>query len=280
MSNITELQQHIANNASNAVIIFKHEDTGAIEDNGNGVTSSCYRELVLDDKNALRLGAFHNIVAKLVESDDGWFISGNDETDGLLTAQGMHYNLVALRHFFKDGSLGEVSIRATVSSFDKGITDICISFDCDGISAANDKWIRLEEAIHNPDAVIKDIDLFFHQALDSGYGTFDYVNLNEMPIDDNIIKQMTIENAENIKLISINENKMMTVTYDFQLNGFTNYGRTELHVPSYLKIAKLAWQSFLQQQSVIVIIMLAQRQVSMNQQHNTKQLALQDNQNH
>ena len=247
MSNIIELQQHIANNASNAVISFKHQDIGAIEDNGNGVTSSCYREITLNDESALRLGAFHNIVANLVANNDGWFISGNDETDGLLTAQDERYNLVAIRHFFKNGSLGEARIKASVNSFEKTVTDICLSYNSTELPADSDKWIQLEEAIHNPDAVVEDINAMLNDTLDFSYGAFDFVSLDEMPIDANIIKQMTMqENAENIKVVSFNENKMMTVTYDFQFNGFTNYGRTELSVDSYLKIAKLAWQNFLQ----------------------------------
>lgn len=246
MSNLLKLQKHITSNASNTVITFKHQGVLDVEDNGNGVSRSCYQEIKLDEKNALRLAAFHNIVAKLVESDSGWLVNGDEETDGLLTAKDEHYNLFAIRHFFKNGSLGEVRVKATVNAFEKTVTDIFVSFNCREISDINNKWILLEEAVHNPTDVIETIDLMLKEALDASYGTYELINLNEMPIDIRIIQQMTMQNAENIKVVGFDEYFTMTLSYDFQANGFTQYARQHLDIKSYLKTAKSAWQNFLQ----------------------------------
>ena len=241
-----QLKAHIANDTSNAGIVFTQEYIKRIEDADGSEQNAYQYKIFLDEQNALRLGAFHNIVAKLIESDDGWFLCGNDDTNGLLSAQDEHYNLVAIRHFFKNGLLGEARIKASVNSFEKTVTDICLSYNSTELPADSDKWIQLEEAIHNPDAVVEDINAMVNDTLDFSDGAFDFVNLHEMPIDHNIIKQMTMQpTAENIKVVSFNENMGMTITYNFQSTGFTKYQRADLDVNQYLSIAKQNWQSFL-----------------------------------
>lgn len=138
----------------------------------------------LDEKSSGRLDAYHALAERLLATGD-WFVGSNQATP-TFTATGFSYDLVLLRHFFKDGKLTEFRITLLLDTIHQDIEYLGV-FSSDSML---NKRLSLDDAVTDIEALIAKIDSMYKDFAVSEDGQcWDIKLLEEIPFDAEVITQ-------------------------------------------------------------------------------------------
>ena len=191
-----------------------------------------------DEKNSGRLDAYHTLAERLLATGD--WIASHNQAKPPFSATSHRYDLVLLRHFFKDGKLTELSIKLLLDTTHQNIEYLGV-FSSD--SKLNER-LSLDEAVADIDAFIAKIDaMFVGFAAETGSQCWDIKLTEEIPFDEEVLMQhllskfkhkgekVTSRRYKNIRIEHFVEGLLMVVS-------FTNGNKEYMHsfsINNYLK---------------------------------------------
>lgn len=221
-----------------------------------------YSKLNLDSRNSRQLEAYHALAERLLATGD-WITSEDQEIpelfanqdlettnennlvplerihpNGIFSAQNHVYNLILMRHYFKNGQLQEFSISLPISNIKDGFSVVVYTaIDTRGYK------LSLDEVVTDLDGIISKINNLYKQHAASVDGMVYNTPIKHMPIDYDLLKErfllkrvddknISFTHYDKLKVISFSQAMFMNVGF---VNDDVSY-EYRVDITYYLKI--------------------------------------------
>lgn len=167
-----------------------------------------YMEFNLDSRHSRQLDAYHALAERLLATGD-WITHKNQDipelfatknpdavdknrtlqlerisANGIFTAADYTYNLILMRHYFKDGELDEMSITLPIGKSEDGLSVMVYT----AIENRGHK-LSLDDAVADLDAFITHIDDLYKKQAASADGMVHSTHIKHMKIDYDLLKE-------------------------------------------------------------------------------------------
>lgn len=216
-----------------------------------------YVAIELDEENSRRLDTYHELVERLLTSDDGWTAhKGLIEPD--FNANCESYNLKLMRHYYKDGNICELKIDLPVDRHSKKIESMrvfgsSLEYGSKSVFGSGSVIAEVLSLDLEVDELVDIIDTLYVKAATTQDGIY-HTTLADIPIDFDLLKETFL--LKKIKstneLVPFKTHKDLRVKHFKQglkmVVSFTN-GKVEhdytISIPEYQNEVKAKWSRFI-----------------------------------